>query len=238
MTEQTAWLVGIFAVVLAGLVGFFAGRRFSGARERIEALEAEVTRQKDEISGYKREVEKHFDKTATLFVSMAGSYKELFEHLSSGYEQLSAGSARELFKDRVSNMLLGNNADAAGRGEVIAGRARQTSSADVAGAALAGAAAGAAGMAFASADTEPSAAALAAEADTVIGDDRVEPGVQDAPTEPGAAVAPSVGPDQRPLDEFSDIAADAEYGGLSSAEAPTDLDDKSGRPVPGADGLR
>lgn len=79
MTEQTAWLVGIFAVVLAGLVGFFAGRRFSGARERIEALEAEVTRQKDEISGYKREVEKHFDKTATLFVSMAGSYKELFE---------------------------------------------------------------------------------------------------------------------------------------------------------------
>jgi len=39
---------------------------------------------------------------------MAGSYKDLFEHLSSGYEQLSSGSARQLFRDRVVSLLVGN----------------------------------------------------------------------------------------------------------------------------------
>ena len=43
-------------------------------QKRVDELEAEVARQKDEISGYKREVESHFDKTASLVASMAGSY--------------------------------------------------------------------------------------------------------------------------------------------------------------------
>ncbi len=106
MTEQTAWILAIAAVLAAALIGFFVGRQFSGAKERLEALESENSRQKDEISGYKREVETHFDKTATLFASMAGSYKDLFEHLSSGYERLSEGSARELFRDRIAALLL------------------------------------------------------------------------------------------------------------------------------------
>jgi len=106
MTEQAWWVVAIVVVIVVGVVSFFVGRKFGAEKDRIEELESEVSRQKAEISTYKQEVESHFDKTATLFVSMAGSYKDLFEHLSSGYERLSEGSARDLFKQRVSSLLL------------------------------------------------------------------------------------------------------------------------------------
>ncbi len=106
MSVQGMWVVVVVVGVIAAVAGFFIGRRSGTEKARIEELETEVTRQKEEISTYKQEVEAHFDKTATLFVSMAGSYKSLFEHLSSGYEKLSEGSARELFKERVTALLL------------------------------------------------------------------------------------------------------------------------------------
>ena len=100
MTEQM-WLMAGAAAVLAALIGFLLGRSSGGSKQRVAELEAEVSRQNEEISTYKREVETHFDKTATLVAAMAGSYKDLFEHLSSGYEELSSGSARQLFRDRA-----------------------------------------------------------------------------------------------------------------------------------------
>ena len=108
LTPQTAWLIAISAVVIVGIIAFFIGRKTAGTRERIDALEAELDRKQQEVAGYRKEVEAHFDKTATLFVSMAGSYKELFEHLSTDYEKLSTGSARELFQQRVDALLIAN----------------------------------------------------------------------------------------------------------------------------------
>lgn len=119
MTGQTWWVVAVVAIVVAGVIGFFIGRQTGGTKQRIEELESELESQKEEIRGYRKQVETHFDKTATLFVSMAGSYKELFEHLSSGYEKLSAGSARELFKERVTALLLDGPARKNGDDEIV-----------------------------------------------------------------------------------------------------------------------
>jgi uncharacterized protein len=135
MTAQTAWLLAIFAVVIAGVIGFFVGRQFAAGKERIEALESEVQKQQAQIEGYRKEVATHFDKTATLFVSMAGSYKELFEHLSSGYEKLSSGSARELFQQRVDALLVGNARDGGGDGKLLTAAGVAAAGAAVAGAA-------------------------------------------------------------------------------------------------------
>ena len=115
---ETMWIVAIAAVVVGAVAGFFIGRSTGGSKERITELETEVSRHKEEIAEYKKEVETHFDKTATLFVDMAGSYKALFEHLSADYEKLSEGSARELFKERVSAMLL--EGEASGERKAIA----------------------------------------------------------------------------------------------------------------------
>ncbi|HRO57763.1 MAG TPA: DUF1043 family protein [Burkholderiaceae bacterium] len=108
MTAETAWLLAILAVVIAAAIGFFAGRRSGAGTARIAELESEVRRQQDQSDEYRKEVAAHFDKTATLFVSMAGSYKQMFEHLSSGYEKLSPGSARETLQQRVDVLLVGD----------------------------------------------------------------------------------------------------------------------------------
>ena len=110
---EMMWIVALLALVVGGVAGFFIGRSTSDSKERITELETEVSRHKEEIAEYKKDVETHFDKTATLFVDMAGSYKALFEHLSADYEKLSEGSARELFKERVSAMLLEGDASSA-----------------------------------------------------------------------------------------------------------------------------
>ncbi len=107
MSVEMIWVVALVAVAVAAVVGYFVGRSgHAGAQDRIAELETEVKRGKEEFVEYKKDVETHFDKSASLFVDMAGSYKALFEHLSSDYEKLSEGSARELFKERVAALLM------------------------------------------------------------------------------------------------------------------------------------
>ena len=147
MTPQTAWLIAISAVVIVGVVAFFIGRSTAGTKDRIDELEAELSSKKAEVEGYRKEVEQHLDKTATLFVSMAGSYKEMFEHVSSGYEKLSTGSARELFQQRVDALLIGAGRSTGEGGEAgkllggaaLAGAAGAASATEAASAAAAGA---------------------------------------------------------------------------------------------------
>lgn len=123
MTPQTVWLIGILAVLIVGVAAFFIGRgSASGDSSRVEELEAELRSKQQEVDAYRKDVEAHFDRTATLFVGMAGSYKGLFEHLSEGYEKLSTGSARELFQQRVDALLIGTARSAdeqADRGKLL-----------------------------------------------------------------------------------------------------------------------
>ncbi len=129
MTQQLWWLVGIVAVIMAGAIGFLLGRRGKGDRLRVAELEEELERKNEEISGYRREVESHFDRTAALFTSMAGNYRELFDHLSTGYAKLSGGSARELFRQRVDAVLLEGTLAGRDEQETDTGRQDDTSAA-------------------------------------------------------------------------------------------------------------
>ena len=78
---------------------------------------------------------------------MAGSYKDMFEHVSSGYEKLSTGSARELFQQRVDALLIGAGRSTGEGGEAgkllggaaLAGAAGAASATEAASAAAAGA---------------------------------------------------------------------------------------------------
>ncbi len=103
MNELT-WIVAVLALLAGGLIGYLAAR-FSGPGKRMHELEAEIEKQKEQMAEYQKNVDAHFDKTANLFVSMTGSYKALYEHLSEGYEKLAPGS-RILFRERMNTMLL------------------------------------------------------------------------------------------------------------------------------------
>ncbi len=105
MTDQTMWVIVILTAVIAAVIGFFVGRTFGNSKRHIAMLEEEVKQHKETLAHYKQDVKEHFDHTATLFVSMAGSYKELFEHLSKGYESLADGSVRDMLKARFDTLL-------------------------------------------------------------------------------------------------------------------------------------
>lgn len=125
MVAEAYWPAVILGVVIALVLGFLIGRYAGGPRKKADQLAAELEREKEAAASYRKAVGTHFDETATLFVSMAGSYKALFQHLSSGYEKLSDGSARDLFGDRVHSMLLGVEAEQARLAGALSGDGRQ-----------------------------------------------------------------------------------------------------------------
>lgn len=186
ITPQTAWLLAISAVVIVGIIAFFVGRKTAGTKDRIDELEAELERKQEEVAGYRKDVEAHFDKTATLFVSMAGSYKALFEHLSTDYEKLSTGSARELFQQRVDALLIG-----AGRGADEGSEAGKLLGAGAAATAAAGAAT------ESGAETAPTETAEPAQASEPATEGRAEPEApSDSTADAGSqGAAPAAQPD-------------------------------------------
>lgn len=184
MTPQTAWLIAISAVVIVGVVAFFIGRSTAGTKDRIDELEAELSSKKAEVEGYRKEVEQHLDKTATLFVSMAGSYKEMFEHVSSGYEKLSTGSARELFQQRVDALLIGAGRSAGEGGDAgkLLGAAAAAGAAGAASAAGASAAAAAGAETGSGTDAPQTEAARPAQTTEATPEGRAEPEWRSEPT--------------------------------------------------------
>ncbi len=107
--EQTAvglWVaLGILAIVVAALVGFWVGRVTSDERKLIRQLEEELDQRMQELTRYRSQVNDHFDRTATLFASMAGTYRDLYHHLAQSAEELADKPTRERLEDRAGKML-------------------------------------------------------------------------------------------------------------------------------------
>ncbi|ADC70984.1 protein of unknown function DUF1043 [Thioalkalivibrio sp. K90mix] len=107
--DQTAvglWTaLGILAIVVAGLVGFWVGRVTSDERKLIRELEEELDRRMQELTRYRGQVNDHFDRTATLFATMAGSYRDLYHHLAQSAEELADKPTRDRLEDRAGRLL-------------------------------------------------------------------------------------------------------------------------------------
>ena len=106
----------IVAVIVAAVIGFIIGRRMNiDNQEAIRQLNAEhelqLQAKQAEIDSYHNKVNEHFDKTASLFVNMAGSYKDLFDHLSAGYDQLGELGMDKKLPDRAGALLDGPEAN-------------------------------------------------------------------------------------------------------------------------------
>lgn len=112
--EIIALLIAV--AITATLVGFFIGRRMNvDNREVIRQIkqehEQQLLQKQAEIDTYRDKVHEHFDKTAGLFVNMAGSYRELFDHLSAGYDQLGELGMDKKLPERAGALLDGPEAN-------------------------------------------------------------------------------------------------------------------------------
>ncbi len=123
-----SWL---FVLVVGVLVSFLAGRMAAPRTGRLKAMQEERDAASAELRRYKEEVSAHFEKTATLFNEVTGSYRNLYEHLADGSQRLGVGPDANLLQTQPERRRL----DSAGE------QPETTSRAAVAGAAATGAAA-------------------------------------------------------------------------------------------------
>lgn len=112
MTSMEIWALTIVIAIIAALLGFALGRRQAPGsdhqmKEIAESYDRQLADKQAELDAYKQKVHAHYDKTAQAFKDMAGSYKELFDHLSHGYEELGNFTDQRVLPDRAGALLDG-----------------------------------------------------------------------------------------------------------------------------------
>jgi uncharacterized membrane-anchored protein YhcB (DUF1043 family) len=98
------WLVGIGALALGMVIGVLIAGRLNASPSRIRQLENEIRQLKDNHSEYRNSVSDHFSMTAELVQHMTESYRDVYQHLASG--------AQDLCSSDVANKLLPTESDA------------------------------------------------------------------------------------------------------------------------------
>lgn len=116
MTSIEIWATAIVAVIIAVIVGFLLGRRQPvGSPEQVEQLtqahERQLAQTQAELDAYREEVHLYHEKTANLFVSIAAPYKEMFDHLTEGYDKLGNFTEQKVLPDRAGALLDGPEAN-------------------------------------------------------------------------------------------------------------------------------
>lgn len=94
------WLLVVAGVIVALVLGFYAGRRSAPTQQRLEALETERDEARTEAERVQGEVARHFEQSARMFGRLADDYRSFFEHFARTAQNLglSEGRARELLQ--------------------------------------------------------------------------------------------------------------------------------------------
>lgn len=98
------WLVAIGCLAIGVVVGVVIASRISSSPSRVRELETQIRKLKESHTEYKDSVSDHFGMTAELIQHMTESYREVYQHLASG--------AQDLCSNEVANKLLPADSDA------------------------------------------------------------------------------------------------------------------------------
>lgn len=98
------WLTAIACLAVGIVTGVIFASRLNASPSRVQELENQIRNLKENHTGYRDNVSEHFNMTADLVQHMTESYKEVYQHLASG--------AQDLCSDDVANKLLPAGSDA------------------------------------------------------------------------------------------------------------------------------
>ncbi len=84
-TVLIAGALFIIGVAIGGIAGRWRGQHDNKSKQ----LEEEVDQLRSDMNDYRQEVGEHFHKTGELFNTMTQNYREIYEHLATGAQQLS-----------------------------------------------------------------------------------------------------------------------------------------------------
>jgi uncharacterized protein len=99
-----AIIIGI-ALTAAAVIGFYVGRHTAPGKRRVDSLQEELEQSRRQMADYRESVNRHFEKTANLFTNMAGSYRDLYDHLRESYGTLTDTPGRPLLPERAGALL-------------------------------------------------------------------------------------------------------------------------------------
>ncbi|MDT8427695.1 MAG: DUF1043 family protein [Pseudomonadales bacterium] len=106
------WLIGIGCLAAGLCLGVLAASRLNNANPaRIAELEQQVQQLQEQHRRYKDNVSEHFNMTAELVQHMTESYRDVYQHLASGAQDLCSGEvASKLLPASEENVFrVGNN---------------------------------------------------------------------------------------------------------------------------------
>jgi uncharacterized membrane-anchored protein YhcB (DUF1043 family) len=98
------WLTGIACLLIGVVIGVVFSSRLNSSASRVIELENQIRDLKDNHVTYRDNVSDHFSLTADLVQHMTESYREVYQHLASG--------AQDLCSNEVASKLLPAGSDA------------------------------------------------------------------------------------------------------------------------------
>ena len=81
-----AWMGAAIVFAIGGGTGFFISRQIKD--KRTLELEEKLASARDELAGYRGDVNQHFLKTSLLLGKLTNNYREVYEHLAMGAQKL------------------------------------------------------------------------------------------------------------------------------------------------------
>ena len=101
---MSIWLIAIGCIAAGVVIGIVLTDNLGTTSHRVKDLENQIKTLKDSHIEYKDSVSEHFNITAELVQKMTESYKEVYQHLASG--------AQDLCTTEVASKLLPASSDA------------------------------------------------------------------------------------------------------------------------------
>ncbi len=105
------WVIGFICLVVGAAAGYFLAGRVSASPTRIAELETQLQELQRSHSRYRDEVSEHFSTTADLVQQMTDSYRDVYQHLASGAQDLCSGEVARRMLPASSDALLGRVPD-------------------------------------------------------------------------------------------------------------------------------
>lgn len=91
------WVTGFICLAAGAVAGYFLAGRVNAGPTRIAELEQQLQDMQRSNARYRDEVSEHFSTTADLVQQMTDSYRDVYQHLASGAQDLCSGEvARRL----------------------------------------------------------------------------------------------------------------------------------------------
>lgn len=105
------WLTALGCLVIGIVIGFVVATRTKSAPSKVTDLETQMEELQRTHNRYREEVSNHFSMTAELVQQMTDSYRDVYQHLATGAQELCSGEVANKLLPASSDNMPGRSPD-------------------------------------------------------------------------------------------------------------------------------